>query len=134
VLSIALFAAAYAVLIWVAWRRRPPPLQIAAATLAVAVALAPVLSPQFLLWLLPICAAAYGARIQGLLLVAACVLTQDMLSEYVGVMTLDGPFVWSVLLRNLVLVAFVVSVMVPLLRGASVRAEPEPEPAPAPAG
>jgi hypothetical protein len=134
VLSIALLAAAYAVLIWVAWRRRPPPLQIAAATLAVAVALAPVLSPQFLLWLLPICAAAYGARIQGLLLVAACVLTQDMLSEYVGVMTLDGPFVWSVLLRNLVLVAFVVSVMVPLLRGASVRAEPEPEPAPAPAG
>jgi hypothetical protein len=108
-LCIGLFAGAYLVLVLEGWRRRIPPLEIATAILAVTVLLAPVLSPQFLLWLLPVSAAAFGMRTPNLLLLASILLTQLMLSEYSGVDTLETSFVLAVSARNLLLVAYTVS-------------------------
>ena len=88
------------------WQRRVPPLRIATAILAVTVVLAPVLSPQFLFWVLPVSAAAFGLRLPNLLLMAAALLTQLMLSEYSGVEPLDDGFILALTARNLALVAY----------------------------
>lgn len=114
-------------LIYFGWRRRTPPLRIATAILAATVVLAPVLSPQFLFWLLPVSAAAFGLRLPNLLLMAAALLTQFMLSEYDGVRDLSDSFVLAVTARNLVLVAYALVAI-----GWAFRPdEPEARPAPA---
>ncbi len=124
-LSIGLFAAAYVYLVLEGWRRRTPPLQIATAILAVAVLLAPVLSPQFLLWVLPVSAAAFGLRLPNLILVATVLLTEFMLSWYSGVGDLTARFVVAVAVRNAALLAYTVCAVVWALR------EPPGEPGPA---
>ena len=93
-------------LIALGWQRRTPPLRIATAILAATVVLAPVLSPQFLLWLLPVSAAAFGLRLPNLLLMAAVLLTQYMLSQYSGVEPLSNSFVLAISARNAVLIAY----------------------------
>jgi hypothetical protein len=128
-LSIALFFGTWVVLVMEGWRQRVPPLQIATAILAVMVLFAPVLSPQFLFWVLPVSAAAYGLRLPNLLLIASVLLTQLMLSLYTGVSTLSDPFVLAVAARNLALLAFTVAAIV----YAFGRTEPQPQAQPQPA-
>ena len=94
--------------------------------MAVIVVLAPVLSPQFLLWLLPLSAAAYGISAANALLLAAAVMTQLMLGFYARVaVDFDGEFVWRLAARNGLLLAYLVLVCAPVLRaGLAVRTEP----------
>jgi Glycosyltransferase family 87 len=126
VLSVLLSIAQVAVVVWLWTRfargREPSPYELAAyaaAVLTAFVALGKVLSPQFLIWLVPVVPLArrYGANA---LLLAALVLTQlwfpyrywDLVREF------DPLASWLVLLRDLVLVAL----LVVLVR--SLRREP----------
>ena len=59
-LSVVIGAAGYLWLVWAGWRSKATNFELVAALLAVLVVFAPVLSPQFLLWLLPVSACAYG--------------------------------------------------------------------------
>ncbi len=125
-LSIGLFFVSWIWLTIEGWRRRVPPLEIATAILAVMILLAPVLSPQFLFWVLPVSAAAYGLRLPNLLLIVAVLLTEEVLANYNGVSTLSDSFVLSVAARNTVLIAYVAAAIVYAFR------EREPEPSVAP--
>ena len=92
---------------------------VATALLAVLVAFSPVLSPQFLFWLLPVSAAAYGFGLPNVLLVAACVLTQLMLQFYSRmVVDFDPEFVWRLAGRNAMLLAYTVVVCAPIVAAA----------------
>jgi Glycosyltransferase family 87 len=106
-------AAAVLVWLWVRFRRGPRDtdrvLRYAAASLVAFVALGKVLSPQFLIWLVPVVALVRGRA--WLLLAAALVLTQtwfpyrywDYAREF------DAGVAWIVLARDLVLVALLVT-------------------------
>jgi hypothetical protein len=130
-ISIALFFLAWGALALEGWRRRVPPLQIATAILAVMLVFGPVLSPQFLFWVLPVAAAAYGLRLPSILLVAAALLTQLMLSMYEGASTLSDSFILAISVRNLALVAFAVTAVVYAFRESEARPQLSPQPAPA---
>jgi hypothetical protein len=88
------------------WRSRATNLQLVTALLAVMVVFAPVLSPQFLLWILPVSACAYGLSKENAILLLAILLTQIVLQHYDGVDSLNGAFVWPLAARNLTLLAF----------------------------
>jgi Glycosyltransferase family 87 len=113
-ISIILLAVGYGLVVWLAWRWNAPLLPAATAVLAVAVAFAPVLSPQFLLWLLPVSAAAYGLRVQNLVLLAAVVLTAVVLNRYGEVGDLSARFVIPLAARNALLLAFLAMTVVSL--------------------
>jgi hypothetical protein len=115
-ISIALTIAVVLVLIYEGWVQRTPPLVEATAILAVVIAFAPVLSPQFLLWVLPVSAVTYGFGRENLALLAALVLTELLLHNYIGVESLDGDFVWSVAARNAALLVYMVLVVAPVFR------------------
>ena len=124
-ISLAALLALYGAVLWAGWRAETPPLRLATALLAAVVVLAPVLSPQFLLWLLPISAAAYGLGAANLVLVAAAVATQLMLQQYARVVVdFDPEFVWRLAARNALLLAYLALVCAPILR-AGLRARPE---------
>jgi hypothetical protein len=127
-ISIGLFLGGWAILAIEGWRRRVPPLEIATAILAVMILFAPVLSPQFLFWVLPVSAAAYGLRLPNLLLLLSVGLTQLVLSLYGGVTRLSDSFVLAVSLRNLVLIAFTAAAITSAFgrTEADLRAEPRP--------
>jgi hypothetical protein len=130
-ISLGLLASGYALVLWAGWRARTPRLEWATALLAVLVAFSPVLSPQFMFWLLPLSAAAFGLGFQNALLVIACVLTQLMLQFYSRmVVDFDPEFVWRLAGRNAVLLAYVVAVCAPIVM-AALRAGGNPGPAPA---
>ena len=114
--SIVLLSAGVLFLIYEGWRRRTPPLIIATAILTTALVLAPVLSPQFLLWVLPISAAAYGLGRENVVLLACFVLTQVMLQNYDGVERLSGDFVWTLSARNGLLLVYLAFVVIPVFR------------------
>jgi uncharacterized membrane protein len=106
-----LAAAAALVAVWVAFGRGPASrdrfLVAAAAALAGLVAFGKVLSPQYLVWLVPAVALLVGRRalLTGGLLAAALVLTRAWFpSRYGELVALQG-IAWVVLLRDLVLVA-----------------------------
>ena len=131
--TIGLLVTSYAVVLWAGWRARVSPLRQATALLAVIVAFSPVLSPQFLFWLLPLSAAAYGAGAANAVLLAAFVLTQLMLQFYSRIVVdFDPEFVWRLAGRNAVLLAYAAVVCVPIVR-AALRDEGR-EPGPAGAG
>jgi hypothetical protein len=116
-LSIALLVFAYGLVAWAGWRARTPVLPLATALLAIVVVLSPVLSPQFLFWLLPLSAAAYGLGIENLVLLAATVLTQLMLQFYARIaVDFDPEFVWRLAGRNAALLVYLVIVCVPIIR------------------
>jgi hypothetical protein len=115
-LSITLGLALIVLIILEGYRRELDPFAEATAILTAMIVFAPVLSPQFLLWVLPISAIAYGFGKENLALLAAFVLTQDMLHNYIGVETLDAPFVWSLAARNVVLLVYLGLVLWPILR------------------
>jgi hypothetical protein len=114
-LSVVLGAAGYIWLVSAGWRSRATNFELVAALLAVLVVFAPVLSPQFLLWLLPISACAYGLGRENLVLLAAIVLTQVELQNYDGVEALTGSFVWPLAARNALLLLYLTLVAAPIL-------------------
>ncbi len=115
--SVALGAVGYLWLAIAGWRSRVTNLQLVTALLAVMVVFAPVLSPQFLLWILPVSACAYGLGRENVILLAAIVLTQIVLQNYDGVDSLSGAFVWPLAARNLVLLIYLAVVAGPVLSG-----------------
>jgi hypothetical protein len=114
-ISVVLGAAGYLWLVWAGWRSRATNLQLVCALLAVMVVFAPVLSPQFLLWLLPVSACAYGLRKENLVLLAAFLFTQIELQHYDGVDSLTGSFVWPLAVRNLLLLVYLAVVAAPIV-------------------
>ena len=125
-IAIGLLISGYALVLWAGWRSRAPYLQWATALLAVIVVLSPVLSPQFLFWLLPLSAAAYGFGLPNVLLLVACVLTQLMLQFYGRIVVdFDPEFVWRLAGRNAVLLAYLVAVCAPIV-AAALRAGEDP--------
>lgn len=75
----------------------------------------PVLSPQFLIWILPLAAYAFAchwdtalARACSITLVAVSLLTRLTMENYDQIPYLGSDFVWSVFTRNLVFVLWLV--------------------------
>ena len=76
-----------------------------------------MLSPQFLLWLLPISACAFGLRAENAVLLLAVLLTQVALQHYDKAIDEFGPaFVWPIAGRNLALLVFTWMVSAPIVR------------------
>lgn len=122
-LTIVAFLGSWIAVTVAGWREGTRPLEFATVILAVALVFSPVLSPQFLLWVLPVSAAAFGARLPNLILLATLLVTELMLANYDGVDTLGDEFVISLVTRNLLLVAFAVSVLVTVFATSRERAE-----------
>jgi hypothetical protein len=128
-ISVLLGLAAYLALVVGGWRSEVSNLKLATALLAVMVACAPVLSPQFLLWILPVSACAYGLGRENLILLAALLFTQIALQNYDGVDALSGNFVWPLAVRNVFLLLFLWLVAWPVVReapGFAGRVSPAP--------
>ena len=115
--SVVLGAIGYLWLVVAGWRSKATNLQLVAALLSVMVVFAPVLSPQFLLWILPVSACAYGLGKENVVLVVVLVLTQVVLQNYDGVDSLSGAFVWPLAARNLTLLLYLFMVSRPVLGG-----------------
>ena len=100
-------------------RGRLRTLHAAAAAGAVFVALGKVLSPQFLIWLVPLVPLVPGAvgAAAGTLLLSALALTRGWFPEHYDDVARLGGFTWLVLGRNLLLLALAV-LLVAALRGA----------------
>jgi hypothetical protein len=113
--STALLVVGWLVVLWRTWAARVPLLEAATAMLAVTIVFAPVLSPQYLLWLLPLSAAAYGLRAPNVALIVACALTALELHLYRGVSTLAPSFDVAVSARNAVLLAYLALTLAPIL-------------------
>jgi hypothetical protein len=118
-ISVALGSASYVVLVLAGWRSRASNLELVTGLLAVLVVFSPVLSPQFLLWLLPVSACAYGLDWRNGVLLLAILFTQIALQHYDGVESLDSSFVWPVAVRNAYLLLYLWLVASPILRGGS---------------
>ncbi|HSD24196.1 MAG TPA: glycosyltransferase 87 family protein [Solirubrobacterales bacterium] len=116
-ISVVVGAAGYLWLVWAGRRSRATNFELVCALLAVLVVFAPVLSPQFLLWLLPVSACAYGLRKENLVLLLAILFTQIELQHYDGVDTLGASFVWPLAIRNVLLLAYLALVAAPILSG-----------------
>jgi uncharacterized membrane protein len=86
-------------------RRRVEPGLLFAASVAGFLAFTKVLSPQYLVWLIPL--VPFGGIAAGLLLVAALALAQSWHFHYHDLWAI-GPQVWTLLARNLVLVGLAV--------------------------
>jgi hypothetical protein len=110
-------AALLAFVVYRAWRDRPAHeglVMSAAALVAVVVVLGKVLSPQFLLWLVPLVALLGGRRgaLGGALLGAALVVTHLVFPDrYLALIRLDAEPVWLLALRNVLLVALLAVVL-----------------------
>lgn len=86
----------------IALRRRVEPGLLFAASVAGFLAFTKVLSPQYLVWLIPL--VPFGGAAAAVLLAAALALAQSWYFHYHGLWAV-GPQVWTLLARNLVLVA-----------------------------
>lgn len=126
-ISIGLLISGYALVLWAGWRNRAiSHLKLATALLAVVVVFSPVLSPQFLFWLLPLSAAAYGLSIENVALLVAFVMTELMLQFYARVVVdFDPEFVWRLAGRNAALLVYALLVCVPIVRAGLRTAEPD---------
>jgi hypothetical protein len=125
-ISVIIGAIGYVWLVAAGWRSKVSNLKLVTALLTVLVVFAPVLSPQFLLWILPVSACAYGLGKENLVLLVAILFTQIGLQNYDGVDALSGSFVWPVAARNLYLLVYLWMVATPVLR----EEDPTPEKAP----
>jgi hypothetical protein len=125
--SVVIGATGYLWLVWAGWRSKATNFELVAALLAVLVVFAPVLSPQFLLWMLPVSACAYGLGRENVVLLLAIVFTQIELQHYDGVDALTGSFVWPLAVRNLLLIVYLVMVAAPIVRTGRSRTSPSTE-------
>jgi uncharacterized membrane protein len=104
---------------WIAFARGPVTrdrfVRYAAAAVCAFVAFDKVLSPQYLLWLIPLVPLVRGRRgwAAVLLLTAACLLTQVWFPQRYFAYAFDSDLAWVVLLRDLVLVALLVVLVTP---------------------
>ena len=114
-LSVVIGAFGYLALVRAGWRSEVSNLKLATAMVTVLVVFAPVLSPQFLLWILPLSACAYGLGKENLVLLVAILLTQITLQNYDGVDALTGAFVWPLAARNLCLLIYLWILCEPIL-------------------
>jgi Glycosyltransferase family 87 len=121
--SVIIGAVGYLVLVRAGWRSKVSNLELVTALLTVLVIFAPVLSPQFLIWILPVSACAYGLGKENLVLLVAILFTQIGLQNYDGVDGLSGSFVWPVAARNLYLLVYLWLVAAPILREGRSPAE-----------
>jgi hypothetical protein len=115
--SVVVGAIGYLLVVRAGWRSKVSNLELVAALLAVLVVFAPVLSPQFLLWILPISACAYGLGRENVILLVAILFTQITLQNYDGVDALRASFVWPLAARNVYLLIYLWIVCEPILRG-----------------
>jgi hypothetical protein len=122
-ISVVVGAAVYLALVVAGWRSRASNLELVCALLAVLVVFSPVLSPQFLLWILPLSACAYGLGRQNVVLLLAVLFTQIALQHYDRVESLGSSFVWPVAARNACLLVYLWLVAAPIVRGARQPAE-----------
>jgi hypothetical protein len=123
----------FALVVYSGWRSPASNLELVSALLAVMIVFSPVLSPQFLLWLLPVSACAYGLGRQNAVLLTAFVLTQVALQHYdQAIDSFGGAFVWPLAVRNLCLLAYLWLVCAPIVReapsGRGSRSEPPRSP------
>jgi hypothetical protein len=130
-ISVVLGTGIFGLVAYSGWRSRVSNLELVSALLAVMIAFSPVLSPQFLLWLLPVSACAYGLGRQNAVLLIAFVLTQVGLQHYdQAINSFGGAFVWPVAARNLCLLLYLWLVCAPIVReapgpsGRGSRSEP----------
>jgi Glycosyltransferase family 87 len=122
-ISVIVGAIGYLVLVRAGWRSKVSNLELVTALLTVLVIFAPVLSPQFLIWILPVSACAYGLGKENFVLLVAILFTQIALQNYDGVDGLTGSFVWPVAARNLYLLVYLWLVAAPILREGRTPAE-----------
>jgi hypothetical protein len=116
-LSLSLGVAFYLFVAWAGWGSRVSNLRLVTALLAILVVFSPVLSPQFLLWILPISACAFGLGAENAVLLLAILLTQVALQHYDKAIDEFGPaFVWPVTARNIALLVFTWMVCAPIVR------------------
>jgi hypothetical protein len=115
-ISIALTIALVLFLLSECWIRRTPALVESTAILAVIIVFAPVLSPQFLLWVLPVSAVTYGAGRENAALLVCFLLTELLLHNYIGVEGLESGFIWSIAARNAALLVYLALVVIPIFR------------------
>jgi hypothetical protein len=107
------------VAVWVAFARGPMEtgrlLRYAAAAVCAFVAFGKVLSPQFLIWLVPLVPLVHGRRGLGAVafLAAALVATQVFFPERYFEYVYSYRFAWVVLLRDLLLVALLATLTLP---------------------
>jgi Glycosyltransferase family 87 len=121
-LSLTAMVSGYLVVLLAGWWRQVDWLRWSTALLAVFVVLYPVLSPQFLLWLLPLSAAAFGLGRENLVLLGALVLTELSLRHYDDAIgDLGADFVWRIAGRNVLLLVYLVLVCAPIFRGLGWR-------------
>jgi uncharacterized membrane protein len=105
--------------LWVAFARGPATpdllLRYVAACVAAFVAFDKVLSPQYLIWLIPLVPLVRGRRgvAATIVLTVACVLTQVWFPERYFAYALSYHLAWVVLLRDLMLVLLVVVLATP---------------------
>ncbi len=92
-------------------RRRVDPGLLFAASVAGFLAFTKVLSPQYLVWLIPL--VPFGGAVAAALLVAALALAQSWYFHYHDLWAV-GPQVWTLLARNLVLVVLFAVLMAAL--------------------
>jgi hypothetical protein len=104
------------VAVWVAYARRRELGVAFVAAVAGALAFAKVLSPQYLLWLIPLIP--FGGAVATVLLVVALALAQSWYFHYPQLWAVGWP-VWPLLARNLVLVALYALLLVRLRTGRS---------------
>ena len=95
-------AAVAVVAVWLAYSRRRELAVAFAAAVAGVLAFAKVLSPQYLVWLIPL--VPFGGALAAALLVAALALAQSWYFHYRDLWAIGWP-VWPLLARNLLLVA-----------------------------
>lgn len=125
-LSLAGLVCGYTLVLWAGWQQQVGHLRFVTALLAVIVVFYPVLSPQFLLWLLPLSAAAFGLGRENLVLLAALVMTELELRHYDDAIgDLHADFVWRLAGRNLLLLVYLGLVCWPIVRGVPWRPKPE---------
>ncbi|HST13785.1 MAG TPA: glycosyltransferase 87 family protein [Gaiellaceae bacterium] len=104
---------------WIAFARGPATrdrfVRYAVAAVCAFVAFDKVLSPQYLLWLIPLVPLVRGRRgvVASALLTAACVLTQVWFPQRYFAYANDFHLAWVVLLRDLVLVALFAALVTP---------------------
>jgi len=113
--------------VWIAFARGPGTpdrfIRYAVAAVCAFVAFDKVLSPQYLLWLIPLVPLVRGARgvVATVLLTVACVLTQVWFPQRYFAYANNFQLAWVVLTRDLVLVALFVVLVMPRWARAPLR-------------